>query len=425
LEDKAMNGHEHFEELCALFAGGLGTERELRELREHLADCADCRKRVSDFVSISVQALVPREEQHAGSHSPPRGMLDRFVQCAAAEGIPIPRHERESFWPRFALRPRILPGAIAATIFLVVLLSAIVRKQHSHSAPPDRIASAPQSSVQVPTQGSSAATAENATLGNALPGKAETDQLRAALASAQVDRRSLEKKANALEEQLQTAVSHEGQLSSRITSLERDNQDLRQESQEKGRQIAEIEGQLKKKESLNAGTVVALAERQIRIDELKEKLNETEAELVEQRRLLEASNQARDLIIARNLHIVDVHDRVGSEGRRRAFGRIFYTEGKSLVFYAYDLADPEKLNAKVTFYLWGERLGGQERPRNLGIFRNEDPSAGRWVLSFDDPRVLAQINTVFVTAEPAKKEIDQPKGKHVLFAFLGAEPNHP
>ena len=130
-------------------------------------------------------------------------------------------------------------------------------------------------------------------------------------------------------------------------------------------------------------------------------------------------------MVARNLHIIDVHDRDGDGKSQRAFGRIFYTEGKSLIFYAYDLADPRKLDAKVSFYVWGERLGAEKPIRSLGVFHNDDARDGRWVLTFDDPQVLAQINSVFVTVESSKKAIKEPSGKRVLFAFLGDKPNHP
>jgi hypothetical protein len=41
----------------------------------------------------------------------------------------------------------------------------------------------------------------------------------------------------------------------------------------------------------------------------------------------------------RNLHIVDVLD-VDSKGQdKRSFGRVFYTQEKSLIFYAFDLGD--------------------------------------------------------------------------------------
>ena len=94
-------------------------------------------------------------------------------------------------------------------------------------------------------------------------------------------------------------------------------------------------------------------------------------------------------------------------------------------FYAYDLSDPRKLDAKVSFYVWGERLGAEKPIRSLGIFHNDDANDGRWVLTFDDPQVLAQINSVFVTVESSKKAIKEPGGRRVLFAFLGDKPNHP
>ena len=46
-------------------------------------------------------------------------------------------------------------------------------------------------------------------------------------------------------------------------------------------------------------------------------------------------------------------------------------------------------------------------------------------MRFDDPNVLAQINTVFVTAESAGKRLDSPRGKKVLYAYFGSAPNHP
>ena len=50
-------------------------------------------------------------------------------------------------------------------------------------------------------------------------------------------------------------------------------------------------------------------------------------------------------------------------------------------FYAYDLSDPRKLDAKVSFYVWGERLGAEKPIRSLGIFHNDDANDGRWVLT--------------------------------------------
>jgi hypothetical protein len=50
----------------------------------------------------------------------------------------------------------------------------------------------------------------------------------------------------------------------------------------------------------------------------------------------------RQLISARNLHILEVHDVDGGGKSARAFGRVFYAEGQTLIFYAFDL--PRELN---------------------------------------------------------------------------------
>jgi hypothetical protein len=95
------------------------------------------------------------------------------------------------------------------------------------------------------------------------------------------------------------------------------------------------------------------------------------------------------------------------------------------VFYAYDLEDPGRLKANVVFHVWGGKAGVKEVTHSLGILRKDDVGQSRWAMTFDDPRVLAQINSVFVTAESANKHHDEPHGKKVLYAYFGSQPNHP
>ena len=75
--------------------------------------------------------------------------------------------------------------------------------------------------------------------------------------------------------------------------------------------------------------------------------------------------------------------------------------------------------------MWGEQLGTDQSVKNLGIFHDDDVNEGRWVLTFDDPSVLAQINSVFVTVEATKNSVKEPNGKRILFAYLGNKANHP
>jgi len=68
------------------------------------------------------------------------------------------------------------------------------------------------------------------------------------------------------------------------------------------------------------------------------------------------------------LHIIDVYD-VGGQGElERPFGRIFYTEGKSLIFYAFDLDQQKGLKRGAVFQAWGQKGEGMENPRAWGLF---------------------------------------------------------
>ena len=169
--------------------------------------------------------------------------------------------------------------------------------------------------------------------------------------------------------------------------------------------------------------VALLQEREIQT--LNQKIMEQSSSVDRERELLSAGREIRDLIAARNLHIIDVYDTDSHGKTRRAFGRVFYTEGKSLVFYAYDLSDQHPENNKYAFYVWGKRDGVPQMAKNLGAMAKDDPAQKRWVLTITDPNVLAEIDSVFVTLEPMGEAGERPSGKRLLTAFLGTAANHP
>jgi hypothetical protein len=253
----------------------------------------------------------------------------------------------------------------------------------------------------------------------------EDSDLRKEVSSTPIEINSLSATIQSQRTELAAAEQRTADLDARLKESEQRSAFSASERSQREARIAELEGQLEKARSdKNASdTAVALEEAEVR--ELRKQLSDDAEALRQQQELAATGSDVRDLVVARNLHIIDVHDRDGNGKSQRAFGRIFYTEGKSLIFYAYDLSDPRKLDAKVSFYVWGERLGAEKPIRNLGVFHNDDANDGRWVLTFDDPQVLAQINSVFVTVESSKKAIKEPGGRRVLFAFLGDKPNHP
>ncbi len=128
---------------------------------------------------------------------------------------------------------------------------------------------------------------------------------------------------------------------------------------------------------------------------------------------------------ARQLYIADVFDVDHNGTKRRTFGRVFYTRGKSLIFYAFDLDQlPGYRNAKAV-EVWGSSSENQSHPVNLGVFYMDNEANRRWAFKSDDPATLENINAVFVTIEP-KGANTRPTGKPFLYAYLRMAPtNHP
>ena len=406
--------HQSFEILCAMAASGRASAAELEMLSAHVLECSDCRARLEDFAQASVQALP----FHASRYSAPRmpeGMSARFRERAEAEGIlrqpaPLFAAWKSASWMRWT------PGV--ALLILAVGLTGIKGLWRRHHSPvsTEHVALAVAATSPKLESLSSAPSAQ--------PIAADTE-IPAQLLARENTITSLKQQILTLENELTLTRSNESATAEQLSALQAENQTLKNQDSEKDAQLGELNRRLEKKDSLAAEQLASVVEKQTKLEKLSGELEQRERDLARERELLKASAEARDLITARNLHIIDVHDNDRS-GRERPFGRIFYTEGHSLVFYAYDL-DAANRHAKVAFHVWGGTLGDQKRVKNLGIFRNEDATNGRWVLTFDDPSVMAAINTVFVTAESvqAKEKLEEPRGKRILFAFLGDQPNHP
>jgi Skp family chaperone for outer membrane proteins len=152
-------------------------------------------------------------------------------------------------------------------------------------------------------------------------------------------------------------------------------------------------------------------------------LDQRDTEVAKGQELLEHDRDIRELMGARQLYMADVRD-VSGAGTNKTYGRVFYTKGKSLIFYAFDLdAQPGVQNAS-TFQAWGRKGPDRQQARNLGIFYEDNVSKKRWVLKAEDTKTLEDIDAVFVTVEPNGGS-PHPSGKPLLFAYLRVSPNHP
>jgi anti-sigma-K factor RskA len=95
------------------------------------------------------------------------------------------------------------------------------------------------------------------------------------------------------------------------------------------------------------------------------------------------------------------------------------------VFYAFDLDQQPKVERASIFQAWAREGSDKARPVSLGIFYVDSEANRRWALKASDPKLLAEINSVFVTVEP-KGGSERPTGKPLLYAYLRTEsPNHP
>jgi hypothetical protein len=163
---------------------------------------------------------------------------------------------------------------------------------------------------------------------------------------------------------------------------------------------------------------------QAKVSDLTHLLHDREAALDQQQELLAHDRDIRDLMGARDLYIAEVYDVERTGETKKPYGRVFYTKGKSLIFYAYDLDQQAGAKSASSFQAWGRRGPDRQQALNLGVFYADSSSTKRWVLRFDDPKALEQIDAVFVTVEPNGGS-HKPSPKSLLFAYLRLDPNHP
>jgi hypothetical protein len=244
-----------------------------------------------------------------------------------------------------------------------------------------------------------------------LPGARDEEQARADLEQARASSRDLA-------EQLQRAREQVESLRADIAGSKTVETRLSDQLRDSELRLNGMTAELTRLQAGRAADTELIASQRFSLRELTDRFNAASDTIDRERKMLVADHDIRDLMGARSLHIVDVFDVDGKGKTQRPFGRCFYTEGKSLIFYAFDL------KGGATFQAWGQREARDESAQSLGIFYVDDQKQNRWVLKFDNPKVLAEINAVFVTVEPPGGSV-KPNHQKMLYAYLNATPNHP
>jgi len=433
--------HDEFLELCAVSTSGQLSEEDQRRLQEHLVVCSSCREALQQYEAIirhAIPAMGAEEETPENLEAGPRwsekqaesALFDRIARDEGGGGIertrPIPPH-RETSSRRRVLAPesaaawRSVWALYAAGILLFVALGFCayqvgIRRGTSAAnvvAPhPDR-----QSQISLEEKLSDASHEREVA-------RAQVEQRDGLIA----DLRGQLKQQSAKMDQMKAVQE---QSDTALRGADAGRQELIQQRTEAEQKFnaAQLNAQaLQKKLDSIAEQSSEEAKRAVtsdaKVNELTNLLRQRDVALDQQQELLAHDRDIRELMGARDLYVAEVYDVARTGATQKPYGRVFYTKGKSLIFYAYDLDQQTVAKNASTFQVWGRRGPDREQAFPLGIFYEDNASKKRWVLKLDDPKLLAQIDAVFVTVEPNGGS-RKPSGKPLLFAYLRVDPNHP
>ena len=429
--------HDEFLELCAVSTSGQLTGEEQKRLQEHLAVCQSCRESLQQFEAVvgqAIPAIAANEEPESAEPGPSWSQEQAekaFFQRLAQEE----KHEPKNFRSLGDLptNPHRLPPfsnslpwrqvwmLYAAGILLFLTLGFYAYRVNVHR-PTEVVQQArPQPSVQ-----------NQVSLEEQLSDVGHDREI----ARAQIEQR--DKTISDLRHQLAGQSAEINQMKSAQGRLENDQRAGDASRQDLTQQRAELAQRLDSAQSNSQAMQQKLdsltqqsgqdAERarisDAKVNDLTRLLRDRDVALNEKDELLARDRDIRELMGARNLYIAEVHDVNGKGKTQTAYGRVFYTREKSLIFYAYDLDQQAGMKKASAFQVWGRRGPDWQQAVNLGIFYEDNASKRRWILKCDDPKTLAQIDAVFVTVEPNGGS-HKPSGKSLLFAYLKLDPNHP
>jgi len=438
-----MSPHDEFLELCAVSTSGELSEQERRKLEAHLAGCAECRQALQEFeaaVDVGVPLLASKlspassldSSEPFASHSARSEQPSSLVGAAALrqhsdDAAVVPGVVARGF--AFAQRNghgntkvnwNYVWLPFAASILLTVALGIYsYRMGRSRNVEVTR-ESAPASDMQIEAleRQMSDSGHERNDLRMQL---AQRDRLISDLQHRiQLQSLSLDEMKSA-QADLEKSVRNneaEKQQSAQDRSTLLENLDAEQAALQKTQtQLDSLERQRTQDES-RADSLTA------QVNDLHAQLREREQTLSKQEDLLAHDRDVRELMGARELHIAELYSVARDGVTQKPYGRVFYTKGKSLIFYAYDLDQQAGPRNARTFQAWGQRGPDRREALNLGIFYEDNAAKKRWIVKCDDPKTLEQIHAVFVTVEPIGGS-DKPSGTPLLFTDLQIEPNHP
>lgn len=413
---------DYFAELCALTSTGTLSPAEWCQFEAHLSHCASCRTLKAEYdkvISTTLPSMAANSVER-GDNSSSHGWSLEEAESALFERIgreniePEKTPEAPSASSRFHL-----PLIIVAAAALLLSCSYLAYRTGMDRGKASLV---PVHQVQ-----------SNLSIIRPEPQEVSSEPH---LQGQQVDPKiaaRLQELQRRLQESATQTVVLEGQRASLLDQLSQRDTELKEKDVER----AGLEQRLFLSENnaqvlqtkLSSATAdssekKSLAVLQQRVEDLTGALAEKDRQLAGDTELLEHDRDIRNLMGARDLYIGEIYDVAKSGKTQKPFGRVFYTEGKALVFYAYDLDQQPGVKLATTFQAWGRTGIDQQHDVSLGMFYQDDQNKKRWVLKSNDSATLAHLDAVFVTVEP-HGESTKPTGKPLLFTYLKLPPNHP
>ena len=429
---KGADTHEWFRELCGLSVAGNLSALEAAELESHLRECESCRELLGEYRVVATDGMAMLAESYREEHEwkwdAKRAAQRLLERVRAFERTPQMLSLGGGIRPHGGAPPHnIATWLVPLTIAAGLVLSAAGYGGYWYGSK-RQTSAAVVSDAGINTDQFQKLVAE----------KAAAD----ALLAAQADQlASLQKQSNEKERELvqlrQNLRAAQDRAEAQAAASGKSGEELRAALQERdalnAQLVAATQGYDKDRADLvklrteRDGTLIRTSSLESRINELTATNRDQERRLKETEQYLSSDRDIRELMGARKLYIADVFDVDGSSQTQRPFGRVFYTQGKSLIFYAFDLDHQPKVVNASAFQVWGQRetpQGEQAVPMNLGILYMDSEANRRWVMRFDDPKQLAEIDAVFVTVEPHGGS-SKPTSKPFLYALLRNQANHP
>jgi hypothetical protein len=423
--DRDLLEHAEFRELAA---GAILNELTLAErnlLESHLACCADCREvhrqyllLVGEGIPVLGEAYDFSEMAANRTEGPWRERLFRRVQTDTRTTRSVTANSV------IKSQNRVFPGSIkqwlsVAAVFTLCLLPVswiFVRRFENRPLPF-------KSFSTVRPEGQST---ENALVDANHQLDVKIDEIR----RMESERTEQAAKLTAMKLDLKRYSENQGRLvdqnatsASEINRLVADRENLREKIKQAEQNYSAVEDQLLSLRQERDASIGKNLSLEAEVRELNATSKNQQRQIAEDERFLNSDRDIRELMGARQLYIADVFD-VDSRSRTRPpFGRIFYTHGKSLIIYAFDLDNQKDSAMASAFQVWGKGSDTQT-PLSLGILYLDNEKNRRWLLRSDDSEQLGKIDSVFVTVEP-KGGSREPTGKPFLYALLRKEVNHP